>query len=50
MKIASKMAFTALGAGAVLAYQKYQKPMMKKMDKMVSKALKSTNHKLEEMM
>lgn len=50
MRFAKNMMWTALGAGAVLAYQKYEKPMMKEMDKMVSKALKSTNHKLEDMM
>jgi len=50
MRLARDMAFMALGAGAVLAYQRYHEPMMDEMDKMVSKALKCTNHKLEEMM
>ena len=50
MRLAKDMALMALGAGAVLAYQKYEKPMMKEMDQMVSKALKTANHKLEDMM
>ncbi len=32
MKLGKDMALMAVGAGAVLAYQKYRKPMMKKME------------------
>ena len=44
------MALMALGAGAVLAYQKYNKPVMKKMEKVVDKTMKKANNKLEDMM
>ncbi len=46
MKMARDMAMMALGAGAVLAYQKYQEPVKKEMDKMMKKAPKT----LEDMM
>ncbi len=46
MRMARDMAMVAVGAGAVLAYQKYQKPMKKKMDKM----MKSMNETLDDMM
>ena len=44
------MALIGLGAGAVLAYQKYNKPMMKKMEKVVDNTMKKANDKLENMM
>ena len=50
MRITRDMALVALGAGMVLAYQRYREPMMEEMDKMVSKTMKCANHKLEEMM
>ena len=37
MKIGKNMALIAMGAGAVLAYQKYNKPVMKKMEKLKAK-------------
>ena len=40
----------ALGAGAVLAYQKYNKPVMKQMEKTMNKVVQKTNDKLEDMM
>lgn len=40
----------AAGAGAYAAYQKYNKPMMNKMEKVVDKTLKKANDKLEDMM
>ena len=49
MKIGKSMALMGLGAGAVLAYQKFNKPLMKKMDKMVKKTKKKANDKLEDM-
>jgi len=50
MKIGKNMALLAMGAGAVLAYQKYNKPVMKKMNKVVDKTIKKANNKLEDMM
>ena len=50
MKMGKTMALIGLGAGAVLAYQKYNKPMMKKMEKIVDNTMKKANDKLENMM
>ena len=50
MKLGKTMALMGLGAGAVLAYQKYNKPLMKKMGKMFNKTKKNMNDKLEDMM
>lgn len=50
MKIGKSMILMGLGAGAVLAYQKYNKPVMEKMEKMVDKTMKKANEKLEDMM
>jgi len=50
MKMGKTMALIGLGAGAVLAYQKYNKPMMKKMEKVVDNTMKKANDKLENMM
>ncbi len=45
MKLTKDVALMMIGAGAVLMYQKYSKPMMKKMDKALDKA----DRKLENM-
>lgn len=50
MKMAKDIMMMGLGAGAVLAYQKYNKPVMKKMEKAVDKTVKMANDKLEDMM
>lgn len=50
MKFAKSMALMGLGAGALLAYQKYNKPVMKKMEKIADKAMSKANDKLEDMM
>ena len=50
MKMTKSLALIGLGAGAVMAYQKYKKPMMKKFEKTVDNALIKTNNKLDEMM
>ncbi len=50
MKIGKDMALMAMGAGAVLAYQKYNKPVMKKIEKITDKAMRKANDKLEDMM
>lgn len=49
MKMKS-VALMGLGAGALLAYQKYNKPMMKKMEEATEKMAKKANDKLEDMM
>ena len=49
MKIAKSMALMGIGAGAVLAYQKYSKPVMKKMNNAVDNALDKASKKLEDM-
>lgn len=50
MKLVKDMAFMGLGAGAVLAYQKYKKPMKKKVEQVVDSTMKKANKKLEDMM
>lgn len=49
MKLAKVVALMAAGAGAVLAYQKYSKPIMDKMQDIVDDALVKVNEKLEDM-
>lgn len=49
MKFAKGMVLMAMGAGAVLAYQKYEKPVMKQANKAVRKVRKKTNDMLEDM-
>lgn len=50
MKIGKNMALMAMGAGAVLAYQKYNKPVKNKVEKVADTAMKKANKKLEDMM
>ncbi len=50
MKMGKNIALMAMGAGAMLAYQKYNKPAMKKLEKSVDKTMKKANAKLEDMM
>ncbi|MDD3452822.1 MAG: hypothetical protein PHN42_00900 [Bacilli bacterium] len=50
MKMGKNMALMALGATAVLAYQKYNKPVMKKVDKVVNNVKEKANDKLGNMM
>jgi len=40
----------ALGAGAVIAYQKYHKPVMDTIEKTTKQALKKVNKTLDNMM
>ena len=49
MKVMKNMALMGIGAGAVLAYQKYNKPVMKKMEKMADKMINKATDKLEDM-
>jgi len=50
VKIRNAALFGLMGAGMVLAYQKYKKPVMKKMEKVADKAIHKANDKLEDMM
>lgn len=50
MKILKSMALIAMGAGAVLAYQKYSEPVMNKLSDIAEDAMKKANKKLEDMM
>ena len=50
MKLGKSLALMGMGAGAVLAYQKYNKPVMDKMEKILDKTMKKANEKLEDMM
>ena len=50
MKIVRSMALIAVGAGAVLAYQKYSEPMLDKLDDIKDEAMRKANKKLEDMM
>ena len=50
MKIVKSMALIAMGAGAVLAYQKYSEPMMEKLEEIASDAMKKAYKNLEDMM
>lgn len=50
MKFTKKLALMGIGAGAVLAYQKYSKPMMKKVDQFMNSKMKKVDNALEDMM
>ena len=49
MKAMKDLALMSLGAGAVLAYQKYSKPIMKKMNKLMDSKMKQIDDALENM-
>lgn len=49
MKIAKVIGLMAAGAGAVLAYQKYSKPVIKKMQEIMDDALSKADEKLDDM-
>jgi len=50
MKMTKNVALMMMGAGAVLAYQKYSKPAMKKIAKSMDHAMDKADKKLENMM
>ncbi len=50
MKYVKGMALMGMGAGAVLAYQKYKKPVTKQVEKVMDATMKKANKKLENMM
>lgn len=44
------IAYMMMGAGAVLAYQKYKEPMKKQVNKIRNKMMKKADNMLENMM
>ncbi len=50
MKFSKNLALMSLGAGAVVLYQKYNKPLMKKVEQVVGKVTKKEDNELENMM
>ena len=48
--MAKSMFLIGLGIGATLAYQKYSKPAMREIEKLIDKTVKNVNDELEEMM
>ena len=50
MKIAKDMALVAAGMGMLYAYQKYSKPVMQKMKKVVDNTMECMDKKLDNMM
>lgn len=50
MKLVKSMALVGMGAGSVLAYQKYNKPVMDKMNEIFSNMKEKMNDELENMM
>lgn len=50
MKMTKDIALMAAGAASVLMYQKFNKPVMDKMEEAKDVALKKANKKLENMM
>lgn len=49
-EMAKAMMFMGMGVGMTLAYQKYSKPAMKKIEKMIDKTVKKVDEELDEMM
>ena len=50
MRLSMNVALIALGAGVVLAYQRYHRPIMDKLGETTDKACKSINKALDNMM
>ncbi len=50
MNIMKSAALMAMGAGAYMAYEKYKKPIGKKVNQIADEALKKANKKLDDMM
>ena len=50
MKFMKGMALMAMGAGAMVAYQKYSKPAMRKIKKTINKTADKVSNELEDMM
>lgn len=49
MKIMKSMALIAMGAGAVLAYQKYKEPVMEKIEDFADDVMSKASKKLDDM-
>ena len=49
MKIVKSMALIAMGAGAVLAYQKYSEPVMEKIEDIADDIMHKASKKLDDM-
>ncbi len=50
MKMSKNLALMALGAGAVLVYQKYNKPIRNQVEKVIDKTMKKSENQLGNMM
>lgn len=50
MRMTKSMALMAMGAGAVLLYQKYNEPVKRKLEQTVGKKMDQAGKKLEDMM
>lgn len=50
MKYAKVIAFMAMGSAATLLYQKYNKPIMKKVEQFADETINKANNALDEMM
>lgn len=50
MKMAKGLALMATGAGALVMYQKYNKPVMNKINQVVNKTKRRVDEELEDMM
>lgn len=50
MKLGKDLALMGLGAGAVMAYQKYGAPMKIKAEKAINKTMKKLDNKINQMM
>ncbi len=50
MKLGKDIALMMLGGACVLAYQKYNKPVMHEMNKITDQMMHKANKKLEDMM
>lgn len=49
-ELAKGIFYMGLGVGATIAYQKYSKPVMKKIEKSIDKMVKKVDQELDEMM
>ena len=50
LKAMKGLVLMGMGAGAVLAYQKYSEPVMEKLQTLADDAMKSASKKLDDMM
>lgn len=50
MNLTKNMILVGLGVGGTLAYQKYSKPAMKEIEKVIDKTMKKVDKELDEMM